>query len=52
MALPDLTQEYFDKFVEWDKKKIAWFQKKFNLSDYKTLYITFVKGFIIGAIIL
>ena len=52
MALSDKTQKIFDKVVEWDKKKIAWFQKKFYLTDYQVLCITFAKGFIIGAIIL
>ena len=37
MALSDKTQKIFDKVVEWDKKKIAWFQKKFNLTDYQVL---------------
>ena len=42
----------FDAFVEWDKKLIKRFQDKFKLSDYKMLWISFAKGFIIGAIIL
>tara|TARA_B100000941_G_C28011567_1_gene305623 strand:+ start:242 stop:397 length:156 start_codon:yes stop_codon:yes gene_type:complete len=42
----------FDTFVEWDKKLIKRFQDKFKLSDYKMLWISFAKGFIIGAIIL
>ena len=37
---------------EWDKKKTKWIQSKFNLTDYQMLCITFVKGFIIGAILL
>ena len=52
MALSDKTQKIFDKVVEWDKKKIAWIQNKFNLTDYQMLCITFAKGFIIGAILL
>ena len=37
---------------EWDKKKSNWFQDKFKLTDYQMLYISFAKGFIIGAILL
>jgi len=25
--------------IEWHKKYIAWFQKKFNISDYATLWL-------------
>jgi len=42
----------FDKVVEWDKKMIDKFQKKFNLTDYQIKCIAFAKGFIIGAILL
>ncbi len=42
----------FDKVVEWDKKMIDKFQKKFNLTDYQITCISFAKGFIIGAILL
>ena len=42
----------FDKVVEWDKKLIDKFQKKFNLSDYQIKCLAFAKGFIIGAILL
>jgi len=37
---------------ECDMKKTKWIQNKFNLTDYQMLCITFVKGFIIGAILL
>ena len=47
-----VIKKYFDKFVEWDKKLIGKFQKKFELSDYKMLCISFAKGFIIGTILL
>ena len=40
------------KIKDWDKKKAKWFQEKFNLTDYQMLCISFVKGFIIGAILL
>ena len=45
-------KKYFDKVVEFDKKLIAKAQKKFGLSDYQVLCISFVKGFVIGAILL
>ena len=37
---------------EWDKKMAKKVQDKFNLTDYQMLCLTFVKGFIIGAILL
>ena len=45
-------KKYFDKVVEFDKKLIAKLQKKFGLSDYQVLCLTFAKGFVIGAILL
>ena len=45
-------KKYFDKVVEFDKKLIAKAQKKFGLSDYQVLCLTFAQGFIIGAILL
>ena len=45
-------KKYFDKVVEFDKKLIAKAQKKFGLTDYQVLCITFAKGFVIGAILL
>jgi len=45
-------KKYFDKAVEFDKKLIAKVQKKFGLTDYQVLCLTFAKGFIIGAILL
>ncbi len=45
-------KKYFDKVVEFDKKLIAKMQKKFGLSDYQVLCLTFVKGIVIGAILL
>ncbi len=45
-------KKYFDKVVEFDKKLIAKVQKKFELSDYQVLCLTFVKGIVIGAILL
>ena len=37
---------------EWDKKIAKKFQDKFKLTDYQMLCIAFVKGFVIGALIL
>ncbi len=37
---------------EWDKKMAKKIQDKFNLTDYQMLCLTFVKGFVIGAILL
>ena len=45
-------KKYFDKVVEFDKKLIAKMQKKFGLSDYQVLCLTFAKGIVIGAILL
>jgi len=45
-------KKVFDKVVEFDKKLISKFQKKFNLTDYQVLCISFAKGFVIGAILL
>ncbi len=45
-------KKYFDKVVEFDKKLIAKVQKKFGLSDYQVLCLTFAKGIVIGAILL
>ena len=42
----------FSKVVEYDKKLIAKAQKKFGLSDYQVVCLSFAKGIIIGAIIL
>ena len=42
----------FSKVVEYDKKLIAKIQKKFGLSDYQVVCLSFAKGIIIGAILL
>ena len=42
----------FKKLVEWDKKLAGKIQKKYNLSDYQMLCLSFTKGLVIGAIIL
>jgi len=45
-------KKVFNKVVEYDKKLIAKLQKKFNLSDYQVVCLSFAKGIIIGAILL
>ena len=40
------------KIKDWDKAMAKKLQDKFNLTDYQMLCITFVKGFVIGALIL
>ena len=42
----------FDAVVEFDKKLDAKIKQKFNLSVYQMKWISFGKGFIIGAILL
>jgi hypothetical protein len=37
--------------IELHKKYINWFKQKLNMSDYAILWITFVKGLIIGLLI-
>ena len=39
------------KLIDWHKKNIEWWKKKLNVSDYGILWITFVKGLIIGLLI-
>ena len=52
MGLQDKTQKAFDKVVECDKKLIKKCQDKFGWTDYQVVCISFVKGFVIGAILL
>ena len=40
-----------NKLIDWHKKNIAWWKKKLNVSDYGILWITFVKGLIIGLLV-
>ncbi len=37
---------------DWHKKKVRWFQQKADLSDYQMLWLSFLKGLLIGAILL
>ena len=34
--------------IELHKRYVKWWQKKFNISDYTALWLTFIKGLIIG----
>ena len=45
-------QKRLDEVAKWHKKGIRNVRKKYNLTDYKLLWIAFGKGFIIGAILL
>ena len=37
--------------VEFHKKNISWFKKKLNLSNYGLLWMSFIKGAVIGLLI-
>ncbi len=41
-----------NKVKEWDKRMSVRIQDRLNLTDYQMLCLTFVKGFVIGAILL
>ena len=36
----------------WHKKQIRAFRKKYNISEYKMMWIVFTKGFILGALLM
>ena len=38
-------------FIAWHKKKISWWKKKLNISNYGIAWIAFIKGLIIGLLI-
>ena len=38
-------------FIDWHKKTIEWWGKKFNVSNYGIAWIAFIKGLIIGLLI-
>ena len=40
------------KIIEWHKGRVAWFKRKTGISDYGLLWYTFIKGVIIGAVIM
>ena len=37
--------------IEFHKKNINWFKEKLNLSDYVMLWLSFIKGLILGLLI-
>jgi hypothetical protein len=37
--------------IEFHKKNISWFKEKLNLSNYGLLWISFIKGVVIGLLI-
>ncbi len=41
-----------NKLLQWDKRLAIKFQQKFDLSNYQMLWVAFLKGLLIGAIIL
>ena len=52
---PFLMKLYYKndkKIIAQHKKAIRWWQEKLKLSDYQTLWVTFAKGLLIGAILL
>ena len=40
-----------DAFVTWHKKYIKWWEKKLDVSNYAILWISFIKGLIIGLLV-
>ncbi len=38
-------------FIDWHKKYIEWWKKKLNISNYGIVWISFIKGLIIGLLI-
>ena len=37
--------------IELHKRYINWWKEKLNMSDYATLWLTFIKGLIIGLLV-
>jgi len=37
--------------INWHKRRVEWFKKKFNISDYGVIWISFIKGLILGLLI-
>tara|TARA_B100001250_G_scaffold56443_1_gene43618 strand:- start:376 stop:534 length:159 start_codon:yes stop_codon:yes gene_type:complete len=52
MSVQSKVKGVFVKVVEFDKKIIKKCQDKWGLSDYQVVCISFLKGFIIGAVLL
>ena len=38
-------------FVAWHKKYIEWWLKKLKISNYGALWLSFIKGLVIGLLI-
>ena len=38
-------------FIDWHKKYIEWWKKKMKISNYGIIWISFIKGLIIGLLI-
>ena len=38
-------------FIDWHKKYIEWWRKKLKISNYGIVWISFIKGLIIGLLI-
>jgi len=41
-----------NKILEWHKGRVNWFQKKTGISNYGMLWYSFIKGVIIGIVIM
>jgi hypothetical protein len=39
------------KFIEWHKNHMEWTKKKFGISDYASIWLTFFKGLVAGLLI-
>ena len=40
------------KMIDWHKERIEWFKKKTGCSTYGVYWISFIKGIMIGAVIM
>ena len=38
-------------FIDWHKKYIEWWKRKLKISNYEIVWISFIKGLIIGLLI-
>jgi len=51
-AFSDLGSGFVMKaFIDWHKKYIEWWKKKLKISNYGIVWISFIKGLIIGLLI-
>jgi len=37
--------------LDWHKEQLNWFKKTFGISDYGIVWISFIKGVIIGLLV-